>query len=263
MRTLLIAPHTDLSAAEREVQHVINALSPTVLIGAVTVHDVLAALSAGQYDTVWFACHGSEDGVQLSDGLLPTATLAQLLRRNTPALVVLNTCSSLPVAMSLYSTLHCAVVATVVAVPDSTAYITGTLFARALAGGASVADAYEQSLPGDNRIYVLLNGKIRMGTSSDTDDLKAMLAQAMQCNDRVHAAIESLRREVHATYQPRPNAWRNVAWFGGLLLLVLAVLLVVAGEAFGVSLREMVLVVFLLSVIAIGALAYGSGRLAV
>ena len=262
MHTLLVAPHTDLPSAEREVQHVINAMSPTVLIGAVTVHDVLASLSGAAYDTVWFACHGSEDGIELSDGLLPTATLTQLLRSVAPQLVVLNTCASLPVAMALYSTLRCAVVATVTPVPDVTAYLTGTLFARGLAGGASVADAYEQSIPGDNRIYVLLNGKIRMGAATDADDMKAMLAQSMQCSERVHLAIAGLRDEMRATYQPRPSVARNVAWFGGLLLLVVAVLVVISAESLGFTLRETAGLVFLLSLLAIGALAYGSGRLA-
>ena len=262
MKTLLIAPHTDLPNAEREVQNVINALSPIVLMGAVTVHDVLAAFGAASFDVVWFACHGTEDGVQLSDGLLPTPTLTQLLRRSAPRLVVLNTCDSLPIAMSLYSTLRCAVVATVTPVPDTTAYFTGTLFARALARGASVPDAYEEAIPGDNRIYVLLNGKIRMGSTDPTDDLKTMLAQAMQCSERVHLAIESLRSEMRATYQAKPKPWHNIAWFGGLLLLVLAVLIVISAEALGFHLRETIVFVFLLSLIAIGALAYGAGRLA-
>jgi hypothetical protein len=87
LRTLLVAPDVGLEGAGVEVQRVANALHPELLIGNVCVPDVMDALSANTYDVVWFATHGTPDGVQLTDGLLPTETLTQLLRQACPGLV--------------------------------------------------------------------------------------------------------------------------------------------------------------------------------
>lgn len=232
MKTLLIAPRSNLEHADSEVQNVANALSPQLLIGTVTVHDVLGALSHGAYDCVWFACHGNEDGIELSDGVLSASHLTQMLRRNTPKVIVLNTCSSLRTAMMLHDTLRAAVVATVIDVEDLTAYLTGSLFSRNLAAnGGDVVQAYEQSLPGNNREFVLLNGSVRMGAANPADDVRAMMTHTLRCSNQVHeslndvkAEIEKLRRELTTMYVQKPAPRHRWAWMVGAVILLTTVL---------------------------------------
>ena len=256
MRRLLIAPHSThagLPDAERELQHVANAPDARLLMGGVTVHDVLAALDDA-YDCVWFACHGTEDGIVLSDGVLPAARLVQMLRAHPPHLVVLNTCSSLRTAMHIHDTLHCAVVATITDVLDLTAFVTGTLLARGLAEGLSIADAYARSLPGDNREYVLLNGSLRMGNADPFDDLKALLAHALKRQDRIHDDIAAVRAELDAA---RPRLIHLLTWSAGYALLVVALLLTATAVTLGLDLPETLAIVALLAALAGGLLWRG------
>ena len=192
LTVLLVAPDSGLPKAADEVQRVINLLHPTVLLGDVTVGDVLEAVAGGTFGIVWFLGHSGADGLQLSDGVLSAAHFTQILRQSPPSLVVLNSCSSLHIALQVHDDLQAAVIATVLDVPDLDAYITGAALAGALSQGKNVQDAYHDSRPSYNRQYVLLNGSIRMNGENETDDLKRLVASTQQ---EMHREIAGMVRE--------------------------------------------------------------------
>lgn len=201
LRALLIAPELGLEGAGVEVQRVANSLRPEkILIGTVSIVDVMDTLSQSTYDIVWFATHGGPDGIVLGDDTLPPETLTQLLRQACPGLVVINTCTSVQTANQLHDDIGCAVVATIADVPDRDAYVTGTLLASALARGMSVADAYNVSKPGHNRTYVLLNGTVRMGGDDKLDDVQRLLLSLSADLQRqlgdMHGEVGKLREEL-------------------------------------------------------------------
>ena len=82
MRILLIAPATDLPFAPAEVAAVANTPGHTVhqMQGEVNRRDLVAEATRQdvRYDVLWFATHGSRDGVLMSDGLIGIASLAPL-----------------------------------------------------------------------------------------------------------------------------------------------------------------------------------------
>lgn len=194
LRTLLIAPKSDLEYVDNEVQRVANALHPRLLFGQVTIENVLDALSSGTYDVIWFACHGAADGVILSDGVLDAATLIQLLRPAPPRVVVLNSCSSVQAATQIHDELGTAVIGTVVAVPDRDAYVTGAQLAHALSQGMEVGEAYQASRPGRNRQYVLLNSSIILNGDDRFDDVNRLM---LDVSRQLHGEIAGLRHEMN------------------------------------------------------------------
>lgn len=156
MKVLVVAPSTDLLLVDDEVQQVVNALRAKVLQGSqANVHGLLAMLDES-FDVVWFATHGDEFGVYLSDGILSPAEITAMVRSAGVSLVVLNTCSSRPVALTIHDELRISLVCTVRAVPDRTAFVTGTIFAKKLQQGFSYREAYEMAKPGQNSTYVFL-----------------------------------------------------------------------------------------------------------
>lgn len=197
-RVLLIAPDSGLQHAADETQRIINALRPEVLLGEVTTTDVLDRIQAGTFDIVWFLGHSGPDGLQLSNGILSAAHLAQILRQCTPRLVVLNSCSSFAVANQLHDTLHCAIVCTVVDVADLDAYITGAALAHALAQGLDIAAAYAASRPPSNRVYVLLNGSLSLNGTDELDDLKRLVTRTAA---DLHGEIAGMARTTAAMQQ--------------------------------------------------------------
>lgn len=194
LKTLLIAPKSDLEFVDNEVQRVANALHPRLLFGQVTIEHVLDALSQGTYDVVWFACHGAADGVILSDGALDTPTIIQLLRPAPPRVVVMNSCSSVQAATQIHDELGTAVICTVVGVPDREAYVTGAQLAHALGQGMGVAEAYQASRPGRNRQYVLLNSSIILNGDDRFDDVNRLM---LDVSRQLHAEIAGLRHEMN------------------------------------------------------------------
>jgi hypothetical protein len=148
MNVLLVAPDLNLPAAADEVRAVAGALRPAPLVGHVTRRDVLQALNGHTWDILWFATHGSEAGLELSDGPITTSDLTAVVRASGARLVVLNTCSSRLIGLELHYELSAAVITTVADVADVTAYQTAALLAQALADGLGIVEAYNASKPG-------------------------------------------------------------------------------------------------------------------
>lgn len=157
MRVLLVAPRTDLLYADAEVQRVLRSgLDVIPVLGSVR-HDDLIDELASNYDVLWLCTHGTKAGVLLSDGMLTASELAQLVRGRFE-LVVINTCDSIDTAQMIQNETDAEIIATICDVPDTTAFVTGTLFARALAQTQDSIAAYNIARPGGNRNYVRLAG---------------------------------------------------------------------------------------------------------
>lgn len=195
MNVLLIAPDVGLPAAANEVRAVSFALSATLLNGHVTRKDVIDTLSAKPWDIIWFATHGDENGVMLSDGQLPTEDLTAIVRNTRAHLLVLNSCSSWSVARNIHYDLErrIEIVCTQGPEKDLTAFQTGTLFARNLAKNMTAKEAYEQSKPGGNTLYFFFGKE----DHSPTDDQEAaLLALIRQEFGKIYRAIEEVERKI-------------------------------------------------------------------
>jgi hypothetical protein len=194
---LIVAPHSDLAYATSEVQRIANAGFPNtkLLIDNVTIREVVDALNE-HYDAIWFIAHGNADGIQLEDGILTSSLLIQCLRQTSPKLIVLNTCSSLRVGIRLYESLRCAVVSTIIDIPDLTAFVTSAKFAQSLARGTDISTAYNEARPDMNREYILMNGTIQFNAKTGTDDTHRLIIRLFSQIDDLREQIDELRAAV-------------------------------------------------------------------
>ena len=242
-RTLLVAPISTLPTAAAEVQRISNLLHPDLLINQVTPDSLLDALSK-PYDYIHFACHAVPAGIQLSNGqLLPRTRLVQLLRRSNPQCVFLNTCSSLEIAMELHDAVPaCTVIATILAVEDADAYLTGSLFAAAIANGADYVAAYENSRPAYNRIFIMLNGSARFNSDNNGEDQIRLTLRVwtemqrrmdqnehvnrenLQATRQVAGDLEAIKQQL-TRYQRRPQPTQALFWSGGYIIFCLVLAL--------------------------------------
>jgi len=163
-RVLLVAPTTDLEYRDEEISSVVNSLRPTLLSGNVDVSDLMEYTNK-KWDLIWFASHGTEEGILLSDGILPAAQLSTIVRSSCADAVFLNTCESLSVAQAINRELGIPLVCTINQTPDREAYITGRTFARNLAESKSVYTAYNRSVSSSDRNYIYLHGAKMNGGS--------------------------------------------------------------------------------------------------
>jgi hypothetical protein len=270
---LLIAPDSDLDNADAEQQRIINALHPQVLIGTVTMSDVLDSVQADTFDVVWFLGHSGTDGIELSDGVLSPSHLVQILRQSPPRLVVLNSCSSYFIANQLHDDLQCSIICTLLPVPDLDAYITGAMLAHALARGLDFWEAYRASKPSENRYYMLLNGKANLNGDTEVDDLRRIVTVTAT---ETHAEIAGMRRDMAGVraeqvrvreevataserYQPRSTGARAAAWLLGALLMIAAAALIDFRVALGVPTAAATLMAAFISLVALWLAVWGLG----
>jgi hypothetical protein len=137
----------------------VNLLGAKILTSTdANLHGLLKMLR-DPFDIIWFATHGDEQGVYLTDGILNASELTSLVRSSTAQLTVFNTCSSRSVALTIHDELATEFICTVKPVPDRTAFITGTIFAQKLADGLDFFDAYEAAKPGQNSTYTYIGEK--------------------------------------------------------------------------------------------------------
>ena len=159
MKILLFAPRTDLLYADAEVQSILRSGNEvTPVLGSVNRQQFLDEVLRSDADLLWICSHGNEDGILLSDDILPAARLTQAARGRFST-VVLNTCNSFKTAQMLQNDTEAEIVATIVETPDEEAFYTGALFAHYLARTGDTAMAYDLAKPGGNRTYVRLAGK--------------------------------------------------------------------------------------------------------
>jgi len=187
MNVLLVAPDCGLAGAVAEVRAVSSALHPVVLNGNVTRKDLLDAMAGHVWDIIWFATHGTPEGIMLTDGYVPISDLTAIARNSGARLIVLNSCSSRYIGLELHYELGVDVVTTEADANDLTAYQTGTFMARNLAAGMSVAEAFERSRPGQHAQYYLFTAH------DDREDAEARTIKMM--NDGF-SRLERLIRQV-------------------------------------------------------------------
>jgi hypothetical protein len=184
-RVLVVAPETDLVMVSAEVMNVVNALGAKILQHPESnVYGLLNMINE-PFDILWFATHGDENGIYLSEGeLLSTSELTTVVRAAGARLTVLNTCSSRPVALTIHDELQTEFVCTIKPVPDRTAFITGTIFARKLAQGLGFFEAYQQAKPGQNSTYAYIGDREQVmptnERSSRTDDELGMIKDSVR-----------------------------------------------------------------------------------
>lgn len=133
VRVLLVAPMNDLPGAVQEVYAVERAGGLTVerLAPDARRRELLHALHDQGFDVLWFATHGDEDGVALTEeDKLSTADLISMVRGAGLKGVMLNSCGSANVAEQLHDETGVDVVCTITETPDLTAFQTGAIFAR-------------------------------------------------------------------------------------------------------------------------------------
>ena len=209
MRILLVAPdHKELDIA-REINGVVNSHAHSVhlLSGTVTEQDVERACAEDTYDIIWFASHGDLEGILLSnDEYLQVEALVPYIRAAGIRLVFINTCSSLELANQIAQESSADVICTIRSVLDRTAMRTGVLFAGQLAKGLSFRDAYENSKPGNNRVYLYITNQrsprqeAKM-TGSIVSEVPYSSSNGKQI-DRLTIAVDELRKQV-ATLETR------------------------------------------------------------
>lgn len=191
MNVLLVAPDLNLPAAADEVRAVAAALRPSPLVGSVRRRDVLQALNGHPWDILWFTTHGSESGIELSDGPITTSDLTAVVRASGARLVILNTCASRLIGLELHYELGAAVITTVSDIADLTAYQTGALLAQALAEGLGVVEAYNASKPGQAQNYLLFHNP----ACDETAETKTILL-LNEWGARLGSKIDSLERRM-------------------------------------------------------------------
>lgn len=197
MNVLLVAPDMGLVGAVAEVRAVSIALHPVVLNGNVTRKDLLDALAGHVWDIIWFATHGTPEGILLTDGPVPIADLTAIARNSGASLIVLNSCSSRYIGLELHYELGIDVVTTEARADDLTAYQTGTFMARNLAAGMSIEDAFERSRPGQHAQYYLFS------SHDGSEDAEARTIKMM--NDGF-SRLERLIRQVESKMEDQFNA---------------------------------------------------------
>lgn len=149
-----------------EVTRISNTLGAKLLSGhEATIHGLLNILES-HVDILWVISHGNEEGFFLNDGLVNASELTSLVRSAGVFLCVLNTCESYEAAHRMASELDVAVLCTITAVPDRSAFISGTLFARHLAAGMDYVTAWDKAKPGQNHPYQLFQARRPMNPQS-------------------------------------------------------------------------------------------------
>lgn len=160
---LLVAPKNKelpvLPWVDQEIQVIVNSGLQVQLERDVNERLLSELLGRRQWDIVWFASHGTTAGVALSDGIIPTETLASMLRSVSVKCVVLNTCESVHVAAAISEEADCDVICTISpSIEDKQAWLTASNMARRLAAGDSVFDAFKRSRPTQPGKYIYLPG---------------------------------------------------------------------------------------------------------
>lgn len=162
IKTLLIAPEIEampLHYQNAEIQAVLaSGLPVTSVLGHVDSTRFLEVIDRNGHELLVFITHGTRQGVMLSDGLLPSDMLTTAIRDKFD-MVLLNTCDGIEVAQMLQNECNTSVLCTVGEADDRQAFYTGSRFVRELARGKSYFDAYKQSKPGNNKLYVFLAGR--------------------------------------------------------------------------------------------------------
>jgi len=207
MKVLFVAPRQNLPSVDEEIQNVLRSgLAVTPLLGDVRLPELMREIRSGHYDVLWFAAHGSAEGVQLSDQLLTAEELVPLVRDRF-SLIVLNSCSSLLVAQLLQIEANVGVICTLMEVADRQAFITGSQFAAHLHETGNIITAYLASIPGRNRSYLFLPS-----LSPSPESLEAVMHKLEQLEVKFDRQRTWERKAAMVALALHPVSWVLIAW---------------------------------------------------
>lgn len=232
MNCLFVQPDVGLPAAAKEARRAAMELRAVVLDGEVTSADLIDAIHQVRPELVAFATHGSEAGIQLSDGIIGVGELVADLRNAGARCVFLNTCSSRDLVRELYHELGATAIGTVRDVADGLAYRTMAHFLHNVAAGASWREAYERSKPGQNRDYVIfpelpdMDPETRQLLASINERLGRMDAKFDRVDERLSDVEKRLTSRIErlAANSVRLTARNALQWLAGFLSFILALL---------------------------------------
>lgn len=157
---LMVCPKSDLPLAFAEAQDIIRSgLQITPIFSPVGQVVLTREIKQSQHEGLFLIGHMDAQGnFELDNGELLSASALTSLVRGRYRWVYLNTCQSIVAAQGLQNETGADIIATIIDIPDADAYRTGSLFASALAKTGDTRQAYDDSLPGNNRAYVYLGG---------------------------------------------------------------------------------------------------------
>lgn len=146
MKTILFAPaQPDMQFQDEEVATLANTLGAKIVNGIVGLKDIFRELASDAWEIVWFASHGSAEGIHLTDTVLDGDTLSAGLRGTNAKLIVLNTCDSERSAEQIYASTSIPVLCNVGPVTVQAAFATSSRFADEIFRGRDVWTAYQNS----------------------------------------------------------------------------------------------------------------------
>lgn len=169
---LMVAPeHPDLPSVASELAAV-STQHPTVRVtGLVRDIDIANAVLEGPYGIIWFATHGTDQGIILSNETLSAQAVGQYVRASGAKLCILNTCDSEQVALSLIATGGADMICTIGPIDDHDAARMAILLAAELTRQADPYEAYLKVRPeGGNYRYYRAGPAAPRGRWSDQDD---------------------------------------------------------------------------------------------
>lgn len=150
---LLVAPHmSDLAGVADEVFAIERTpgLAVTRLPPTLRRRELIQALCRQTFDVLWFATHGTAEGVWLGEtDMLAGGDLVSMVRSAGLFGLVLNACESASLAEMVHDATGVDVVCSVQATPDMSAFQMGVLFARHLGETGDFRAAFERSRPED------------------------------------------------------------------------------------------------------------------
>lgn len=143
---LVVAPkQSNLEYVSHEIVEAVNELRAFLVITddpAVVASEILKR----NYEIIWFACHGDEGGIILSDtGYLSLGSLVPLLRDRGIRLIGLNSCNSERLAIALNKITGATIIYTESEAPDLTSFIVAKRFFFELKAGASYELAFRSA----------------------------------------------------------------------------------------------------------------------
>lgn len=160
IKAFLVAPRSDLPLVDAEAQDILRSgLVITPIFSPVTQLVLTRELRSGDQEGIFIAGHMDDKGnIPLDKGELLSMSALTALVRGRFKWVFLNSCGSVIAAQALQNETRADIICTIIDVEDADAYRTGSLFATWLAKLGDPRDAYDQSKPGQNRIYLYVSG---------------------------------------------------------------------------------------------------------
>ena len=201
MKILIIAPNLpDLPNVPDEVASLSNRLDHVLLQGTVTKSEIIGKIEQeGTFEGFWFASHGNDEGVLLSNGAMFSAyDIAAYANVAQCEWVAINTCDSSALVTTIQNLSEVDVIATETEnIADVEAWQFGRLLAIEYAKSGDIRKAVQSIAPGSTVHRYYRNERSNM-TRQYTPPTKEMpkLAQPVRTDKTLEDKIDRLVRLV-------------------------------------------------------------------